>query len=315
MPPRFDITIAGEINLDLVLDGIAETMPVERELLASDCRLTLGSSSAILAHNLAALGAKTGFATLAGLDDFGRIALDYLSAQGVDLSAVRQGDDPTGITVLVNHGRSRHILSYAGAAAHLSAAHLDIDYLADARHFHLSSLYLLKALQPDLPALFAELKRRGLTLSLDTNDDPDDRWDGVLNEILPVLDVFLPNERELLRVTGESDLDAALDVIAGKTKLTVVKRGADGALARRGAARVLSPAMVVKPLDMVGAGDSFNAGFLLAHVRGLALDACLKAGNVMGAISTLRHGGVEAFRDRAFLKSAIADLAPDWELT
>ncbi|HXL71016.1 MAG TPA: hypothetical protein VN935_07220, partial [Rhizomicrobium sp.] len=65
MNKRFDVTIAGEINLDLVLDGIPETMPVERELLASSCLVTLGSSAAILAHNLAALGVKVGFASMA----------------------------------------------------------------------------------------------------------------------------------------------------------------------------------------------------------------------------------------------------------
>jgi hypothetical protein len=54
--PRFDVTIAGELNLDLVLYGLPPELPRERELLATDMALTLGSSSAILAHNLASLG-------------------------------------------------------------------------------------------------------------------------------------------------------------------------------------------------------------------------------------------------------------------
>jgi hypothetical protein len=54
---KLDITIAGEINLDLILYGLPEQMPTERELLATDFAITLGSSSAILAHNLAALEA------------------------------------------------------------------------------------------------------------------------------------------------------------------------------------------------------------------------------------------------------------------
>ena len=59
----FDITIAGEINLDLILYGLPQSMPMERELLATDFQMTLGSSSAILAHNLAVLGTKVGFIT------------------------------------------------------------------------------------------------------------------------------------------------------------------------------------------------------------------------------------------------------------
>ena len=63
---RLDIAIAGEINLDLVLYGLPEQMPLERELLASGFAITLGSSSAILAHNLAALGSRVGFVTKVG---------------------------------------------------------------------------------------------------------------------------------------------------------------------------------------------------------------------------------------------------------
>src|ERR1700679_3389872 len=134
---RFDVTIAGEINLDLVLDGIPETMPVERELLASSCLVTLGSSAAILAHNCAALGVKVGFASMAARDMFGIKALDYLREQGVDLTEAR-------------------------TSAELARHHLDLDYLCSAKHFHLSSLFLLKSLRPDLPDLFKAIKARGL---------------------------------------------------------------------------------------------------------------------------------------------------------
>ena len=53
---EFDISIAGEINLDLVLYGLPEAIPLEREILATDFQVTLGSSSAILAHNIGTLG-------------------------------------------------------------------------------------------------------------------------------------------------------------------------------------------------------------------------------------------------------------------
>lgn len=159
---RFDVTIAGEINLDLVLDGIPETMPVERELLASSCLVTLGSSAAILAHNLAALGVKVGFASMAARDMFGTKALDYLREQGVDLTEARTSDSGagSGVTVVVNHGTVRHILSYLGTSAELARHHLDLDYLCSAKHFHLSSLFLLKSLRPDLPDLFKAIKAR-----------------------------------------------------------------------------------------------------------------------------------------------------------
>ena len=311
-PSRFDVAIAGEINLDLVLDGIKEPMPVERELLASAFRITLGSSAAILAHNLAALGTRVGFATLAGRDDFAAMALSYLAERKVDLSGVRQSDGPagSGVTVVVNHGATRHILSYPGTAHEMTLAHLDLDHLCAARHFHLSSLYLLKGLHEGLPDLFRKIRQRGLTISLDTNDDPDDRWRGVLDELLPLVDVLLPNERELLRIAGESDIDAALAVLSRTVPLIVVKRGARGAIVQKGGSRLDIPPVAVTPSDQIGAGDSFNAGFLACHVRGLPPEECARAGNITGAVSTLKPGGIEAFRDDAFLRKSIRDLAP-----
>ena len=85
MKKKFDVMIAGEINLDLILYGLPEAMPLERELLANGFRLTLGSSSAILAHNLAVLGTQVGFVTRMGDDALGAIAYDRLQAMGVDL--------------------------------------------------------------------------------------------------------------------------------------------------------------------------------------------------------------------------------------
>ena len=310
--PRFDVAIAGEINLDLVLDGIAEAMPVERELLASAFHVTLGSSAAILAHNLSSLGAKVGFVSLAARDDFGRMALDFLAQRRVDLSAMRFSDSQagSGVTVVVNHGAVRHILTYPGAMAELRGEHLDLDYLCTARHFHLSSLFLLKGLHQDLPGILRAIKRRGLTISLDTNDDPEDRWGGVLDEILPMVDVLLPNERELLRIARKDTLEDALADISRIVPLTVVKCGAKGAILQQGARREAIPALKVAPLDAIGAGDSFNAGFLAAFVRGLPPQECAAIGGITGALSTLKRGGIAAFRDDAFLRRSLHKLAP-----
>ena len=315
MEKRFDVTIAGEINLDLVLDGIAKDMPVERELLASSLRVTLGSSAAILAHNCAALGMKVGFASLAAKDMFGVKALDYLSELGVDVSRVRQSDSGagSGLTVVVNHGAMRHILSYLGTTAELGREHLDLDYLSSAKHFHLSSLFLLKKLQPDLSDLFRALKAKGLTISLDTNDDPDDRWGSGLDELLPLVDVLLPNERELLRIAKRDSVEGALATLSKSVKLIVVKRGVRGATVQQGNDRDEIPAVMITPVDMIGAGDSFNAGFLSGYVRGLPPLECARMGTVTGAISTLKPGGIEAFRDGQFLRAMLARMAPGQE--
>ena len=160
LEPRFDVTIAGEINLDLILYGLPEQMPVERELLATGFQVTLGSSSAIVAHNLASLGLKVGFVTRVGPDELGKLALERLAESGVDLSEVQfsAGTLGTGVTVLLPHAKERHILTYLGTMAEMTADDLPMEYLTSSRHFHLSSLYLQRALQPGLAALLRQLR-------------------------------------------------------------------------------------------------------------------------------------------------------------
>jgi sugar/nucleoside kinase (ribokinase family) len=299
--PRFDVTIAGELNLDLILYGLPEQLPPERELLADRMMLTLGSSSAIVAHNLAALGSRVGFQSRIGDDPLGQIALDRLQHSGVDVSLVRRvpGSTTTGLTVILHHAAWRNILTYAGTIAETSWQDLDLDYLADSRHFHFSSYYLQKGLRARVGELFQRLKSKGLTISLDTNDDPDDRWEGGLHEILRYVDVFLPNEREACKAAGTEDLETAVRKLSELVPLVVVKLGPKGSMAQRGAERIMSPAQEVVPVDTVGAGDSFDAGFLHQYVRGADLPTCLASGNNAGAFSTTRPGGTEAFRDAA----------------
>jgi len=153
-------------------------------------------------------------------------------------------------------------------------------------------------LRPQVAELFQRLKRAGLTISLDTNDDPQDRWEGLLPEVLRQLDVFLPNAREARKIAATDDLEVAVKKLADIVPVAVVKLGGGGAMLQHGRERFASPAVKVNMVDPVGAGDSFDAGFLHQYVRGADLGACLAAGNLAGALSTTRPGGTEAFRDR-----------------
>jgi sugar/nucleoside kinase (ribokinase family) len=279
-------------------------LPLERELLASNFEVTLGSSSAILAHNLATLGTSVTFTTRVGGDELGEIALQRLSHASVDLSrTVRtSGGTSTGVTIVLSHGAKRHMFTYPGTMAEMTVADLDLDYLAGARHFHLSSLFLQTALRPDVVNLFERLKRAGLTISLDTNDDPEDRWEGLLEKVLPLVDVLMPNESEACRMTGTSNVEDAIVRLGEIVPIVAVKCGSRGALVRYAGKNRMAEPVKVDTVDMIGAGDSFNAGFLHGWLRGLAPELAARCGNITGALSTQRSGGTEAFRDAALMK-------------
>ena len=311
---RFAVTIAGETNLDLILYGLPTQMPVERELLASGFQTTLGGSSSILAHNLSILVTPVGFISEVGCDELGEVALERLREGGVDLSRVtKRSDSGTGVTILLHHGDTdrptRHILTYPGAMTKLRVADLDRDYLQASRHFHLSSLFLQTGLHAGLPELFKQLREAGLQVSLDTNDDPEDKWAGVLEELLDNIDILLPNEDELLRIARRATLEQALDELSARVPLIVVKCGNRGAVIQQGAHREIVPPLSVTPVDTIGAGDSFDAGFLHRYLLGDSPAACAAFGNLTGALSTQAPGGTEAFRNRALRESFLARMA------
>ena len=301
----FDVTIAGDINLDLILYGVDRSMPVEREIIANDFQMTLGGSAAIVAHNLAALGSSVGFIGKLGTDDFGEIALQRLREIGVDTHCcVRStGATQTGVTVLLHHGINRHILTYLGTMAEMTADELNLDYLSNSKHFHISSFFLQKNLQRSLPDLCKGLRHRGLTVSLDTNDDPDDKWGDEFRAMLSCVDILMPNEEEAKKMARKDNVKEAVDWLSEQVPIVVVKCGSRGALLKTPTLFFEVPPLAVSPVDTIGAGDSFNAGFLSRFAKGQSLEDCVAAGNSAAALSTLRPGGTEAFRDREFMQT------------
>jgi len=310
----FDVSVIGELNLDLILSGLPAQLTLEREHLATDLSITLGSSSAIFAHNLASLGNKVGFSSSIGEDPLGKICLERLAERDVDVSHVRRmPGKTTGLTVILPQGKQRYILTYPGTMFEMSGTDLDLDYVFSAKHLHVSSYFLQKALQPALPGIFRKAKTAGLTTSLDTNDDPEDSWSSGIGELLKYVDLYLPNEREACKLAQVGDAEQAAEILSRTVEAVVIKRGSQGVMARRAKERFVALPPKVEVADHVGAGDSFDAGFIHEFVRGGSMENCLAFGNIVGALSVTRPGGTEAFRDAeyrdSFLRAHGANLA------
>ena len=294
----FDVSVIGELNLDLILSGLPGELVLEREHLAQDLSITLGSSSAIFAHNLASLGNKVGFSSCIGSDPFGEICLKRLGESGVDLSRVkRMQNKTTGLSVILPQRKQRYILTYPGTMFEMSEKDLDLGYVFSAKHLHVSSYFLQKGLRASLIDVFRRAKDAGLTTSLDTNDDPENRWSTEIQLLLKYTDILLPNEREACKLARTDKVEQAADVLSQKVPILVIKRGSQGAMARSGKENFVCFPPVVDVVDHVGAGDSFDAGFVHKFIRGGRVDECLKFANVVGSLSVTRPGGTEAFRD------------------
>jgi sugar/nucleoside kinase (ribokinase family) len=311
----FDVSVIGELNLDLILYGLPQSLVLEREHLATDLSITLGSSSAIFAHNLSHLGNRVGFSSCIGDDPFGDICVQRLSASGVDVSHIKKlRGKTTGLTVILPQRKDRFILTYPGTMYEMSERELDQAFVFNARHLHLSSYFLQKGIRPQLIHIFRKAKEAGLTTSLDTNDDPEDRWSGDIQLLLRYVDILLPNERELCKLAQLNDVEKAVESLSQKVRILVVKRGSQGAIARVGKEKFSASPPVVDVVDPVGAGDTFDAGFVHLFIRGAKIEDCLKFANCAGALSVTRAGGTEAFRDaahrEAFMRKHAAGFGP-----
>lgn len=148
-----------------------------------------------------------------------------------------------------------------------------------------------------MTALFDLAHELGLTVSLDTNYDPAETWDGGIQQALKRADVFLPNETECCAIAGVSDVKQALAVLLERVPLVAVKQGAKGAMGRTAgpAGQVFQvESLPVEVMDTVGAGDTFDAGFLYGYLCGWDLERSLRLAVVCGSLSTRQAGGTTA---------------------
>jgi sugar/nucleoside kinase (ribokinase family) len=296
---KIDVIVIGELNVDLILNGLGALPELGKEILASAMTLTLGSSSAIFASNLSSLGSKVSFAGKIGNDLFGNLVLESLRDKGVNTELIHQSADlHTGATVVLNFQENRAMVTHPGAMEHLQINEIPKEKIAGAKHLHLSSYFLQKGMVRNVATLFREAKQCGLTTSLDPQWDPEEKWEMNLPEILPWVDVFLPNEEELLNLTRQPDVEAALDMISPFANCVAVKLGNRGSLSAYLGKRKLLPAFYNRSVvDAIGAGDSFNAGFIHQFIQDAELEVCQRYATLVAAISTTAAGGTGAFRD------------------
>ncbi len=294
------VLVVGELNVDIIGSGL-QTFPVlGREILAQEMQLTLGSSSAILACGLAKLGVPVTFISKVGKDDFGTFCLDALEVRKVKTANVlRDGKLRTGLTISLNFRNEKAQVTYPGAIPHLYYKDIPQRVFRQHDHLHISSYFIQEGLLSSFPQLFQDAKQIGMTTSLDPNCDNRNQWNSGIWKCLEHVDLLLLNEMEAINIAKAKSTNRALEIFSQKVPTVVIKLGSKGALAKSRGQVIQLPAFKVKTVDTTGAGDSFDAGFLFAHLNGFDLQKSLAAANACGALSTQGIGGTTS--------------QPDWE--
>ncbi|MGN0235724.1 MAG: carbohydrate kinase family protein [Paludibacteraceae bacterium] len=295
---EFDIIALGELNVDLILNQLDGLPEVGKEKFARQMTLTLGSSTAIFAANAASLGAKVAFCGMTGDDAFGELVEQGLQAKHVDTRyLIRSRCHATGATICLNYGEDRANVTYQGAMDVLRWSDINHDLLQHTKHVHISSIFMQSGLMQDLLTILRACAANGVTTSLDTQWDPSEQWALDYAEVLPLITVFMPNEKELCALTHTETLEDAVAAVQPYINTMVIKQGSKGSLmvCKDGTCHQVAALLNTHVVDAIGAGDSFDAGFVSQFVAGKPLAECQAYGNMTGAVNTTAAGGTAAF--------------------
>lgn len=296
--PLYEVATISDMCVDLIVRGNVRPQFSQKEQLVDGYCLELGGSANIFACQMAKLGLRTAVIGYVGLDMFGDFALRRLKEAGVDVTLVKRSSSVrTGLGVTLAEANDRAILTFLGTIDLGGPSDLPQSPRDVCRHWHLASPFLLRNLRFAWRDFLLRAKEDGVTVSLDPNWDPDEQWEWI-SELLPMVDVFLPNDAEAMALTGLMNPEEAAHQLARNGPLVVVKRGARGALAVRGdkiweiPPSELMP-VTESPVDTVGAGDNFDAGFVKAWLSGMDIEECLRLGHLCAVSSLSAAGGIE----------------------
>ncbi|MBO6637572.1 MAG: carbohydrate kinase family protein [Roseitalea sp.] len=291
MAPR-TILVVGNANLDIILGHIDRWPARGTEAFFEHADLRVGGSAANTALVLQRLGAKSGLVSARG-SDFAGQAIAHAFEGPLDHVAQRPG--ATGFTVGLLHPESeRTFLSSLGHLGDLDAGFFRtaLDGMPlDGALVLVSGGFAMPAVMDGHRALQDWLRQRGAEIAIDPGW-PDGGWTpserDMAHDWIAGCDHLLVNNREAAALAGNDNPEVAMAALAqhvGAGATVVIKRGADGAIGHRAGQTLHASTSPARPIDTVGAGDSFNAGYLDALARGLLLHDCLKhAVAVAGAV-------------------------------
>ena len=306
MPEPCRVVCAGIMVADHICEPL-DRLPEAGELLTTENQiLTMGGCALNTAVDLKKLGVDSKVVGVVGADGFGEFLRREAFRHGLDISAVRTADEyPTSQTMILPvKGEDRRFIHSFGANKALCADDLKPEVFEGAEVLYVGGYLIVPRLsQQDLVGVFGRARDKGIKTVLDVVT-PSEAKDLLahLDELLPLTDVFLPNDDEARNITGQADpVDQAKrfrDMGARTVAITCGSRGCV-AIGPDGAYR--AGAYAIEVIDNTGGGDAFDAGYIVGLLEGWPTDRCVRFASAVGA-SAVRALGTTAgvfLRDEA----------------
>ena len=283
-----NVLVLADYFCDIIITGLSEPPRLGADLFGQAMEIVPGGPY-ILATAFHRLGVKARWMARLGNDLFSRFVLEAAQREGLDTSLFQFFDYPLrSLSVAFSFAHDRGFISFMDPfpltpAEGIIAAQKPRWVINAPFDGSPQSRQLVDFIHQNGGKVYSDCQFQTVTL-----EEPG------LVELLRAVDVFAPNQSEACQLTGENDPARAAARLAEYCPLVIVKAGKDGAFARAGQHSWHSPALEVAVVDTTGAGDSFNAGFLAAQLRGEPIETCLRYGNICGGLCTTQRGGATA---------------------
>ena len=291
-----DIIGWGALNVDR-LCKVNEFAPMDGETFIYDETKSCGGSASNTIIGTAKLGLKSGYVGKIGSDSNGQMMKEYLIENNVNTDHLIESDGETGEVIgFVDNEGNRKLYVTPKINDKIYNEDINRDYLLDSKVLHLTSFVGLNPDDPSINTQFELLDElsSNITISFDPGMLYVNRGKEFMDKLIAYTDILLINESELLITTQEEDFEKAVEKIAPKVDILVVKRSINGSFIKKDDEEYNIGIFNVDTIDTTGAGDAYNAGFLFGYINGYSLEESGIIGSYIAAQSTTKTGATEA---------------------
>ena len=297
------ILCAGLVLADVLMSGLKD-LPShwEQTLLADGAVLGTGGGAANSARTLGLLGNTVSLIGCIGNDAFGELVKDQLMDAGVDCTGLRRSCRySTGVAVgMVKQDGKRCFISARGANQDLDKK--DFENLDPTTYgvLHINGFFQFPQLDFALPVILERYRKAGVKISLDTASwDASGRWFESISPFASQLDYLFLNDRQVCQMMQCGSVEEGAGILlAHGVGQVIVKLGALGCIRyRNGDPPLHTPAVKLSVVDTTGAGDSFDAAYLLGTIKGWDEAICARFANTVAGMNCCRVGATAGVPD------------------
>jgi len=283
----------GALNVDKIYLVDAIPAPGE-EVFVKDLEIHSGGSASNTIVGLSKLGLEVGYIGKVGNDPEGDFLLEDLRKWGVNTKLVMRDEGRSGSAIiLVDESGERVIVVDPGVNDNVRFEEIDLDHVSKYKLLHLTS-FVCKNATDSYEAQKRLVEEFEGIVSFDPGSVYARKGLKFIEDIVKGTDVFMPNEMEMMALTGLDYREGAEVILGMGVDVVVVKLGERGCYVTDGKREFIVPAEKVEVVDTTGAGDAFNAGFIYAYLKGKDLEECGKMGNYIASLC-IRNVGAKSW--------------------